>query len=106
MCKCSAGCIQGRELPDQWSILLPQTKTCTLLKLFFFLSNDCVSLRIESRWGRDFWHPSRPALGLTQPPVQWIPGKVDHPPPSSTEVKERVQLYLYSPSGPSWPVVG
>jgi len=31
---------------------------------------------------------------------------VDHPPPSSAEVKERVELYLYSPSGPSWPVIG
>jgi len=29
---------------------------------------------IESRWGRDFPHPSTPALGLTQPPVQWVPG--------------------------------
>jgi len=26
--------------------------------------------------------------------------------PSSAEVKERVELYLYSPSGPSWPVIG
>jgi len=31
---------------------------------------------------------------------------VDHPPSSSTKVKERVELYLYSPSGPSWPVLG
>ena len=32
--------------------------------------------------------------------------EVDHPSPSSAEVNERVQLYLYSPSGPSWPVLG
>jgi hypothetical protein len=28
------------------------------------------------------------------------------PTPSSTEVKERVELYLYSPFGLSWPVLG
>jgi len=35
------------------------------------------------------------------------PGRgVDHPPQYSAEVKERVELYLYSPSGPSWAVIG
>ena len=28
---------------------------------------------IESRWGRDFPHLSRPTLRPTQPPVQWVP---------------------------------
>jgi hypothetical protein len=70
---------------------------------------------IESRWGRDFPHPPRPALGSTQLPIQWVPGLLlgvkrgrglDHPHPSSAEVKERVELCFYSPSGPSWPVLG
>jgi len=29
---------------------------------------------IEFRWGRDFPHRSRPALGPTEPPLQWILG--------------------------------
>jgi hypothetical protein len=49
---------------------------------------------------------SRPALGLTQPPNQWVPGalsvvkrlgrEADHSPSSS------VELYSHSPSTPSW----
>ena len=31
---------------------------------------------------------------------------IDHPPPSSAEVKERADLYLYSSPGASWPVLG
>ena len=35
------------------------------------------------------------------------PGRdVEHPPAYSAKVKERVEVYLCSPSGPSWPVIG
>jgi hypothetical protein len=29
---------------------------------------------IESLWGLDFPHRSRPAVGPTQSPIQWVPG--------------------------------
>jgi len=38
--------------------------------------------------------------------VKWPGHGVDHSPPTSTEVKGRVNVYIYSPSGPSSPVVG
>jgi hypothetical protein len=53
---------------------------------------------IESRWGRDFPHLSGLALRPTQPPVEWVPGcDADLSLLSSAEVKNRVELYLYSP---------
>jgi len=69
---------------------------------------------IESPWGRNFPHTSSPALEPTQPPIKWVPvlsrgkaaGAWRWPPiPTSAEVKEIVEIYLYSPSGPSWPVL-
>jgi hypothetical protein len=46
-----------------------------------------------------FFMSSRPALGRTQPPIQWVPGalslgakwqgrEADHSPPTSAEVKK------------------
>ena len=71
---------------------------------------------IESRWERNFPHLCRLALGPTQPPIQCRPALFPRlkaagawrwlPPPSSAEVKERVELYLYFQSRPSWPVLG
>ena len=37
--------------------------------------------------------------------LNWLGRGVDNPPPSSVKVKERVELYLYSTSGPWWPVI-
>jgi hypothetical protein len=66
---------------------------------------------IESRWRARFpaheAHPSSYTMGTGSFPGAKRSGRgVDHPPPSSAEVKERVVLYLYSTSGPSWPIIG
>jgi len=40
------------------------------------------------------------------PRVKWLGYGVDTPPPSSTVVIERVEIYLSSHSVPSWQVIG
>ena len=66
---------------------------------------------IESRWGGEIFrtlpdrHWGPPSLinwvlGLSRE-VKWPGRGVDHPPPSSTEVKEKVELYKYSSPGSS-----
>ena len=86
-----------------------------------FRNRSCIVRMVRGSnpggW-RDIPHTSSPALGPTQPLIQWVPGSfpvvkrpgrsVDNLPPSSAEVKERVIVgqYLNSPSGTSWPVLG
>jgi len=74
--------------------------------------------RIESRWGEGAIfsiliqngpgnHPASYTMGTGPFPGVKSPGRgVDHPTPTSAKVKERVELCIYSSSGPSWPVVG
>jgi hypothetical protein len=54
-------------------------------------------LGIECSWRRDFPRPSPPALGLTQPPIQWVRGvsrgvkqlgRGDHPPHLASKLKK------------------
>ena len=71
---------------------------------------------IESRWGARFSAPVHTALGahaasytmgMGSFPGVKRPGRgADHPPPSSAEVEGRVELYICSPSGRSWPLLG
>ena len=69
---------------------------------------------IESRWRASFSasvqtgpgaHPASYSMGTGSFPGVKRPGRGVNQPPSSAEVKERVELYLSSPSGPSWPVL-
>jgi hypothetical protein len=63
-----------------------------------------------------FWHLFQTGPGAHPASYTMVTGSflgvkrsgrgVDHPPQSSVEVKERVHLYCYSTSGPSWPVRG
>ena len=71
---------------------------------------------IKSRWQVRFSEPVQKGPGAH--PASYTMGTgsflrvkrpergVDHQPPSSAEVKEKVELYLFSLSGTSWPVLG
>ena len=66
---------------------------------------------VECRCGARFFapvqtgrgaHPASYTMGTGSFPGVKRSGRgVDHPPASSVEVKERLELYFYSPSGPS-----
>jgi hypothetical protein len=78
--------------------------------LYNFVSNTSYSKKNSNRYYHKC-HPYRSALGPPSPLIPWVPGlfprvkrprrRVDHPTPSNTKVKETVELYLFSPFGPS-----
>jgi hypothetical protein len=49
-------------------IILAEVTNTLLLHLLL----DCPEIKFQYR--QDFLQPSRPGLGLTQPPTQWVPG--------------------------------
>jgi hypothetical protein len=52
-------------------------------------------------------HPASYKVGTESfPGVKWPGRGVNHPPPSSAEVKERIELHFNSHSRPSLPVLG
>jgi hypothetical protein len=56
---------------------------------------------------RPWGPPASCKMGTGSLPLLEREGRgVDHPSSSSAGVKERVELYLYFPAGPSWPVLG
>jgi hypothetical protein len=92
----------------------PSHRLCFRPAVFFPQLPLIACPGIESRWGARFSapvqtgpgaYPASYIMGTGSFPGVMRPGRrVDHPPPSSAEVKERVELYIYSPSGPSWSV--
>ena len=60
---------------------------------------------IESWWRQVFPHKSATAL-YKGVPSERLGRDVDHQPTASADVKERVDLYLYSPSGSSCHILG
>jgi hypothetical protein len=99
---------------DSWAVSLvrlsalhSEVKSQPLWELFFFWSWSFGGLGIFL-----FTTASRPALGPTQSPIQWVPRalslgvkrprcEADHSPPSSVESKECMELYIHSPDTPS-----
>ena len=66
--------------------------------------SEIFRIRPEWRWGP----PSLLYNGyrLSFPGAKRLGRGVNHPTPTSAEVKDRVELYVYSPLAPSWPVPG
>ena len=111
------------------------TKSALTVTPFFFRLANVQSLRrtgiaqsvkrLATGWTVRRSNPGRGEIFRTRPDRIWGPPSllyngywvsfpgvkqsgrgVDHTPTSSAEVKERLELYLYSPSGPSRPVHG
>jgi hypothetical protein len=83
MAVCLSGVKHVRELTKVTSITYSNTRWVVYItwenagrNSAFGIANryGLDSQGIKCRWGRDFPQLSRPVLGPTQPPMQWVPG--------------------------------
>jgi hypothetical protein len=116
--------------PASWGTVFPRAKwvtSCSSASAYVF-TVYCIQTRSGGRYGDWLWTArtgvptpvgaNRPerlrgplsllhnGCRVSYPGVKRSGRDVNHPSPSSAEVKERVELYLYSSSGSFWPVVG
>jgi hypothetical protein len=93
----------GFEIPE-WE--------ATIYELELGTENRRNRIQMRARFSASFQtglgsHPACYTMSTgTFPGVKRLGHGVDHQSPSSDEVKERIELYLYSTSGPSWPLMG
>ena len=81
--------------------------------IYIYISINCCinKIAVEARFSTPVQtgpgaHPASYTMGTGSFPGVKRPGRgIDNPPPSITEVKEKVELYIYSPFGPLWPVI-
>ena len=110
------------------AVEIPKFCNCCFCSLFYTVNivGRDSSVGIASRYGLDgpgdrnpvearfsapvhtgpVAYPASCTVGMGSFPGVKRPGRgVDHPPPSSAKVKDRIELYIYSTSRPSWPVL-
>ena len=93
-------------------IILMEFVVCNMIYATLFIKRCGDRIPREARFSAPVQtgpgaHPASCTTGTGSFPWGKRPGPgVDYTHPSSAEVKGRVQLYLYSPSGSSWSVLG
>ena len=104
-------CLPARNLNEAFAKRLGRDSSVGIATRYWL---DCPG--IEFRWGRDFsapvqtepgTHPASYIMGTGSFLLGKSAGACRLPrTPSSAEVEGRVELYICSSSGPSWPVLG